>query len=206
MDLPLWILSDSSGKKNSQSPKTVQGKKINPEDSLSESEIVTIHSDKRVILASSPYAMKEIFFQSGCVNGEQVLRIIRSEIQGNGIDLWTGICTNGAFDQIEFKVFGFGNKAIYDSAKNFLKEKTSEAKNYFHVRKEMQATKTLEEILEFEPAYPYARLKLGTYYLHKNNCRKAIRNFRIFFRTSPNFQNKKSILDLIQLNCKTEMR
>ncbi|MBE7411928.1 MAG: hypothetical protein L6Q54_02770 [Leptospiraceae bacterium] len=205
LELPSWVMTDSENLREITVPIISIQKKINPNDSLPESTIVAIQKDRRFVLSGSPYSMKEIFFQSGCIHGSSLVKITNSKVVDNRIDVWTGICSDKTFDTIEFRVFGFGNRESYNFFKQTLIEKTSLAKKYFYSKNEHRLIQTLEEILEIEPAYPYARLNLGNYYLARKNCKKAIRNFRIFFRLTPRFKDRDNIFHSVNLNCKENL-
>lgn len=180
---------------------TLPDSKINTGDLIPVREIVSIQNGVREILVTSPGAMKEIYFSSGCASGKALQKIIRTEVPQRGTDIWTGLCSDGSEDKIFFRIFQFGSRVRYDLYKNIIVPRIKKAEKLTAQKKSSEALELYLEAIEFEPAHVLSRYRLGIEYLEKNMCKESSRNLKIFFLLVPGYGKTAEIKSALKKKC-----
>lgn len=180
VQLPDWVWK-SDGTTYTESPEDLFP---NPQDSLAEDEIIHYEENERIVLTSTPAAMKDIFFYSGCVDGTKVLKIVDTNIVSVKEDEWEAQCESGKPDWILFRIHQMGNRENYEYYENKLKAQVFEAIELVKT-KPQEAERLFKLVVQEEPAYPVARIYLAKLALQKGKCSEAVRNYRIVLRLIP---------------------
>jgi hypothetical protein len=169
---------------------------INLGDSLPIATIVKIRPDgKREILATSPEAMRYIFYRAGCEDGSGLAGLLHHEWKEESrTEEWTGACRSLSSDTIYFRISHPGNSAKYKEFNQitypFLKKAEEEKNsNYFY------------KAIEYEPALVDARLNLFREAAEKKKCTIAKRNLSLILLLSPGFPQKRSLERFYKLRC-----
>ncbi|MCZ8348035.1 MAG: hypothetical protein O9346_16610 [Leptospiraceae bacterium] len=169
---------------------------INSKDILPIPSIAKFHPDgSREILATSPEAMRYIFYKAGCTDGSQLAGLMEhnwNELSNQ--ETWKGACKSLKYDTVHFKISHPGNLAKYKEFANKTYPLLLKAESSGDVQLFMEA-------LEYEPALPDARLALFRFRVEKKECKKAKRHLIIFLNLSPGFYQKKSLESYYTKTC-----
>lgn len=170
---------------------------INLGDRLPISTIVKIRPNgKREILATSPEAMRYIFYRAGCEDGSGLAGLLHHEWKEESrTEEWTGACRSLSSDTIFFRISHPGNSAKYREFSEitypYLKKAEEEKNsNYFY------------KAIEYEPALVDARLNLFREFVEKKNCKIAKRHLSLILLLSPGFVQKRSLERFYKTHCR----
>jgi hypothetical protein len=169
---------------------------INSKDILPLQNISKLHSDgSREILATSPEAMRYIFYKAGCSDGSALAGLMEHNWNDqSNQEIWKGACKSLKYDTVHFKISNPGNLSKYKEFANTTYPLLLKAESTGDIRYFMEA-------LEYEPALPDARLALFRFRADKKECKKAKRHLLIFLNLSPGFYQKRSLESYYSKNC-----
>lgn len=169
---------------------------INSKDFLPIKTIASIQADGiRKILATSPEAMRYIFYKAGCTDGSPLAGLMEHNWnEQSNEEVWKGACKSLKYDSIYFKISHPGNLSKYKEFSNTTYPLLVKAES----SGDMQAYR---EALEFEPALPDARLALFRFRAEKKECKQAKRHLIIFLNLSPGFYQKRSLESYYKKYC-----
>ncbi|WCL48217.1 hypothetical protein [Leptospira sp. GIMC2001] len=176
--------------------KPIENIPINPNDSLAISKIVKLGKDgKREILATSPEAMRYIFYRAGCSDGTSLAGLLKHEWKEDSkIEEWTGACRSLISDVVRFRISHPGDRLKYQEFGEITQPMLIKAENEKNVSWFYKA-------IEREPALADARLNLFRDFAEKKNCKAAKRNLSIFLLLSPKFQARRSLEQFMKQKC-----
>jgi hypothetical protein len=179
--------------------------KPNPNDSMAIEDIIMNHRNTKIVYASHPRVMNQIFTSSYCgsdLKKKPIGSISHLYNSGKKEDVWVSDCGEGKLE-IAFRSEYLDQPELIQKIGNFAEENIILARKYYQKQDNEKAKEYFFKTIEWEPASPEARLGLFILFFKDQECKSSARNYKIIKELNLSYPREGEIQIEFQKNCKS---